>query len=133
MLLRRVLRPVAAGVLVVGLTAFAPPQGDELGALSGITRGQWLLRDDDGSTQKLCVRNPAMLIQLRHPNATCSRVKMPDDTGAVVMRYNCPGHGYGRTRVVVETPRLLRLETSGIADGAPFSSEIEGRYVGECN
>jgi hypothetical protein len=49
------------------------------------------------------------------------------------IHYSCPGHGHGRTTLSVETPRLLRVDTQGVVDGAPFATELEGRRVGTCS
>jgi hypothetical protein len=49
------------------------------------------------------------------------------------VHYSCPGSGWGRTTVRVETPRLARVETQGIAGKAPFAFTAEARRVGACD
>ena len=73
--LRPVLRPAAAGVILF-LTLGAAPQRDSatLVALGKIERGQWQLKEAGGAIRKLCIANPAKLLQLRHPGAQCSQV-----------------------------------------------------------
>jgi hypothetical protein len=128
-LFRPVLRPAAAGVILFLGLAAAPAQ---LGALGTIERGQWQLKGTDGSTRKLCITAPAALIQLRHANLQCRQTVLGNQPGSVTVRYECPGHGSGQTTVSVETPRLVRVETSGVVDGAPFQDEYEGRKIGPC-
>jgi len=49
------------------------------------------------------------------------------------IHYTCPGRGYGRTTIAVETSKLVRIDTQGIVDGMPFATEFEGRKIGMCN
>ncbi len=132
--LRPVLRPAAAGVILF-LTLGAAPQRDSatLVALGKIERGQWQLKEAGGPAQKLCLGNPAQLLQLRHRGANCSQVVIENSANTATVHYTCPSRGYGRTTVSVETGRLVRIETTGIVDGAPFSAELEGRKLGACN
>lgn len=132
MVLRRILRPAAAGMILF-LLAGAGPQRDTLIALGKIERGQWQLKEIGGPEQKLCLGNPATLLQLRHPGANCSQVVIENSATTATVHYTCPSHGYGRTTISVETARLVRIETTGIVDGAPFSAELEGRKLGACN
>ena len=40
--------------------------------------------------------------------------------------------GYGLTRIRYETPRLIQLDSQGVANGLPFAFAAEGRRVGNC-
>ncbi len=40
--------------------------------------------------------------------------------------------GSGRTTIRVETPRLVQIETQGIADQSPFAFSAEARRIGTC-
>ncbi|MES2445413.1 MAG: hypothetical protein V4574_21515 [Pseudomonadota bacterium] len=120
-------------LILFGAGAAAPQRHAALIALNSIEHGQWQLREEGGPTSKLCVTNPAALLQLRHPGAQCTQVVVENSREVATIHYTCPGHGYGRTTVSVETARLVRIETQGIVDGAPFASELEGRKVGVCN
>jgi hypothetical protein len=127
---------ISAGVALLVLAGGASAQRDPaaLTAMRGIEQGLWQLKErGDGSVSKLCVRNPAMLLQLRHGGAQCSHFVVENATRSATIHYTCPGHGYGRTTVSVETPRLVKVETQGVIDGAPFASELEGRRTGVCN
>lgn len=135
-----VARPAVAGALFMA-TAFlattgaALPQQNPavLTALKGIERGQWQLKDADGAPPRaVCLSNPAALLQLAHGTAQCSHFVVENSARVATIHYTCPGHGYGRTTVSVETPRLVRVNTQGVIDGAPFSKVLEGRKVGTC-
>jgi hypothetical protein len=130
------MRPAVAGALFLILAASAPAPTNPaiLTALKGIEPGQWQLKEaDGGGMQSVCVSNPASLLQIRHGNAQCSHFVVENSARVATIHYTCPGHGYGRTTVSVETPRLVRVDTQGVLDGAPFSDELEGRRVGACN
>jgi hypothetical protein len=132
---RRVARPAMAGALLLLATvAGVHAQADHaaLSALRGIERGMWQLKGSDGSAVRLCLGNPATLLQLRHRNTTCSRFVVENSPTVATIHYSCPGHGHGRTTVSVETPRLVRVDTQGVVDGAPFAAELEGRRLGTC-
>lgn len=115
------------------LAAAAPAQGPSLAALNAIQPGRWQLRDvDSGEKLSLCVPDPRALIQLRHPGAQCSRFVVEDLPHSVTVHYTCPSAGHGRTVISVESARLIELRTQGIADGAPFDVNYEGRRAGSC-
>lgn len=136
MVFLRALRPAVAGALFLVLAGGASAQRDPtaLTALRSIEHGQWQLKEaDDGSLRNLCLKNAAMLLQLRHGGAQCSHFVVENAPTKATIHYTCPGHGYGRTTVSVETPRLIRVETQGVLDGAPFANELEGRRTGTCN
>ncbi|MCW3848911.1 hypothetical protein OF829_16865 [Sphingomonas sp. LB-2] len=132
MRLRRILRPAAAGAILFLSLGSAPAQHSGLTALNTIERGQWQLKQADGSARKLCLTAPVALIQLRHAGQQCTQTVLDNSRDAATVRYECPGHGYGQTTVSVETARLIRVETSGIVDGMPFQDEYEGRKLGPC-
>jgi hypothetical protein len=126
-------RTLAALLLAGGLGAAAPAQAPQLNALSHIELGQWQLKEAGGTVaQSLCVADPAVLLQLGHPRAQCSRLIIVDTAEVATIQYSCPGIGHGRTTIAVETPRLLHLQTQGIASGAPFDMDYEARRVGAC-
>lgn len=121
---------LAAALLATGYTAAA--QGGGLAALGRIERGEWSLRASDGSTRSICVTDPQALLQLRHRGVTCQRFVVENEADGGRVTYSCPGVGNGDTRITVETPRLIRLETQGISKGLPFTEEYEGRKTGAC-
>jgi hypothetical protein len=106
----------------------------ELDSLAKLQRGRWELRELDGGVRArtLCVRSPLLLVQLEHRGAACTRSVVSSDARGATVHYSCPGRGFGQTTVRVETPRLARVETQGIASGAPFSYRFEAKYLGGC-
>lgn len=119
------------GAAVAGYSAAA--EGGSLVALAQIERGEWQLRAPDGSSRAICITDPQVLIQFRHRGASCSRFVVENGVNAGRVTYSCPGLGNGDTRITVETPRLIRLETQGITRGLPFTEEYEGRRTGACS
>ena len=130
---RRIFRPVIAGILLLfgggGATA---QRAEPLTALRAIERGQWQLKDATGVVRKLCLTNPAVLLQIQHGAAQCEHFVMENTPRSATIRYTCSGHGHGRTTITVESAKLLGLDTQGVADGAPFSEQYEGRLLGPC-
>lgn len=126
---------LSAGALLVGLAVAAgPAQEPPLAALSRIEPGEWQLREigTNNPPETLCVTHRRVLLQLRHRTALCSRFVIADLPDSATVHYTCPGAGHGRTSITVETGRLIKIETQGIADGAPFDFEYEGRRTGDC-
>ena len=121
----------ALAALVVGVPVAA--QSGELAMLSSLDKGGWNLRvRDDGSQQRLCVRNGQEFIQLRHKQPGCSRFIVQDGAEEVVVQYTCRGNGYGRTSIRREGNGLVQIQSQGIYDGAPFSISAEARHNGAC-
>jgi hypothetical protein len=129
-----ILIPVAvlASVAVPGFSQ--PAQAPTITALQVIQPGQWALRSrsDPAQSRALCLGDPALLLQLRHGAAACTRFVVANDARGATVQYRCPGSGNGRTTIRVETPRLIQIESQGIMNNEPFVVEFEGRRVGEC-
>lgn len=111
-------------------TASAPT----LAALNAIEPGQWQLRSraDPAENRSICLGDTNSLLQIRHRNATCSRFVIANDVKATTVHYTCPGAGHGRTTVRVETPRLVQIDSQGVAANEPFAVVLEGRRIGAC-
>lgn len=123
--------PLVAAALLAA-TPFAL-QAAELGMLDTLSKGAWSLRiRDDGSEQRICLRDGRELIQLRHKQPGCSRFVVRDSADEVVVQYTCRGNGYGRTSIRREGNGLVQLQSQGIIDGAPFSISGEARHSGAC-
>jgi hypothetical protein len=133
---RRKMRAAYVGLLLIGgIAAAAPAGGPLLTALTHIELGQWQFKEAGAAVtaRSLCVSDPTTLLQLGHPGVACSRFVIADLPGAATVHYTCPGAGHGRTTVSVETPRLIHLQTQGIANGAPFDFDYEARRIGGCS
>lgn len=133
-LTRRMPCAVAAAALIGG-AALAQATG-AVPALSRLEPGLWQVRElGPGSTQppsRMCITDPAMLVQLQHRGAPCSRTVIASSANSATIHYTCPANGFGRTSVRVETPRLAQIDTQGIFGNAPFAFRAEARRVGPC-
>lgn len=129
--------PVRAALLMVCalVGSEVAAQAPGLAMLNTLEDGQWQIRDREGSVEmrSICVRDARVFIQLQHPRGDCSRYVIDDGASAVTVHYTCPGAGHGRTTIRRETPRLVQIDTQGIANSAPFSIAYEARRVGACS
>ena len=125
-----------AGGVAAAMTLVAMPleaQAPELAMLDGLARGAWTLRiREDGSQQKICVRDGREFIQLRHRQPGCSRFVVQDSASEVVVAYTCRGNGDGRTSIRRESASLVQIRSQGIEGGTPFSLNAEARHTGSC-
>jgi hypothetical protein len=125
-----------AGALAAGAALAAAPleaQAPELAMLDALAKGAWNLRiRDDGSQQRICVRDGREFIQLRHRQPGCSRFVVQDSAEEVVVQYTCRGNGYGRTSIRREGNALVQIRSQGIEGGTPFSFTAEARQSGSC-
>jgi hypothetical protein len=55
-----------------------------------------------------------------------------DENRFVTVHYTCPGAGYGRTQIRLESAQLVQVDSQGIAQGFPFDFTAEARRVGSC-
>lgn len=123
----------AVGMVALGLALPVAAQSDGLSMLEGLTKGEWTIKNRDGSVdRKICVRTGQELIQLRHEEPDCSRFVVEDEANKVAVQYTCPGNGYGRTNIRKETESLVQLESQGISSGLPFQFAAEARRTGIC-
>lgn len=124
---------VAAGLLMAGGPVLAFAAAD-LAALAKLERGRWQISESDSRKRPrfLCIRDPMALVQIEHGRARCTRQVLASDAAGGTVQYRCSGHGFGHTRIVVETPRIARIDTQGIVDGRPFAWRGEARRVGAC-
>ena len=106
----------------------------KLEALAKLEPGRWQLSDSEGApARSICLAaDPAALVQLEHEGVACGSEVLASEAGAATVEYSCPGRGFGRTSIRVETPRLARIDTQGLADGRPFAYRVEARKTGGC-
>ena len=121
-----------AAAIALGTTPLEA-QAPELAMLDSLTKGAWTLRiRDDGTQQRVCVRDGREFIQLRHRQQGCSRFVVQDGADEVVVSYTCRGNGYGRTSIRREGNSLVQIRSQGIQGGTPFSFTAEARHSGSC-
>jgi hypothetical protein len=129
---------LTAGALAgadIGVGTAAPAAANvPVRALAAIQHGQWEIRsrDNPDANRSLCMSDAKILLQLRHPNNVCTRFVISDGPREATVQYSCAASGNGRTTLRVETPRLVQIDTQGIADQSPFAFSAEARRVGEC-
>lgn len=127
-----------SALTVWATTAFAmsPGGGGNMAALRQLEKGQWELRErgvkQPAAPRRVCVGDPGQLLQVQHGDGGCSRFVVADTNDHAVVTYQCNGRGNGRTDIRVETPRLIQIDSQGVADGAPFAVSLEGRRTGDC-
>ena len=129
-----------AAPLIFGTAAMSPggvpPSAPNIAALRKIEKGQWELRDRDADRsarpKRLCVNDPSQLLQVKHGDNACKRFVVADTATHAVVTYQCRNSGNGRTDIRVETPRLVQIDSQGVADGAPYALSLEGRRTGDC-
>ena len=122
-------------VAFVGVAAVMP-QVQRVNAMVAVQPGLWsihALDSGEADVPAFCVTDPARLLQFRHPGASCSRFVIADTPRVATIQYTCPGAGWGRTSVRIISPELLRLDTQGIADNAPFALAAEAHRLGDCH
>lgn len=122
--------------MLAAAVAIAAPAATDvrspLFALAMLQQGLWQLRGEGEPTRTICVADPYALIQLRHKATACARLVIANQKSTATVHYSCPGAGWGRTTLRVETPRLATIDTQGIADNAPFAFKAEARRIGSC-
>lgn len=122
----------ALGALALG--AFAAAAAPQPAALKSTAPGLWELEGVPGAKapSRECVSEVAALAQFEHRKQSCTWSVVSDAATASVIQYDCPGGGFGRSKISVITPRSLRIETQGISDGLPFYYVLQARRVGDC-
>jgi hypothetical protein len=101
-------------------------------ALSG--GGQWNVATNATGTNGTnhCLADSAILTQWEHRRTQCTRVVLTGTRDRADVQYTCPGGGFGNSKVQVLTPRSVRIQTQGIANGLPFGYTIHARKLGPC-
>ena len=131
------LRAVGAATALLIAALPGASQAVAQAPLLGLEPGEWELRDrgeesGKGDVSRICLTDIRQLIQLRHGRNSCKRLTVEEAAKRLVVSYECGGAGTGRTDLRMETPRLVQIQSQGIAGGAPFSFSMEGRRVGAC-
>jgi hypothetical protein len=124
---------LSAGVALIGATAALSQEQPRLTALAILQPGLWQVRAEGEPQRNVCVGDTNALIQLRHKASACTRLVIANEKMSATIHYSCPGSGWGRTTLRVETPRLARIDTQGIMGNAPFAFVAEARRIGSCS
>ena len=115
--------------LSAGIVAASVPR-----ALAPALGGLWeVSRSANGhNPTRICVATPDLLAQFEHRQKQCSRKVVSDSGTETLISYNCPGGGFGQSKMTLITPRTLRIDTQGISDNLPFHYQLHARRVGDC-
>jgi hypothetical protein len=120
-------------VVVLSAAALALTAAGRPAALTDTQAGLWEFSGPGtAKPDRVCVADVSAMAQLQHRRSRCTRVVIRDLPGMAEIHYTCTGGGFGRSTVRPITPRSVKIETQGIADGAPFNYTLQGRRVGEC-
>ena len=125
-------RVTALALLFLAQIGWAQPAAPGLASLAVLQPGQWELRVERAEPRSICLVDPDLLVQTRHSGADCKRLVIANEKNAATVHYTCPGGGWGRTSLTVETPRHVRIATQGIAANAPFDDMIDAHRTGDC-
>ena len=102
-----ILIPVAmlASVAFPGFSQ--PAQAPTIAALQVIQSGQWALRSrsDPAQSRALCLGDPALLLQLRHGAAVCTRFVVANDPRGATCNIAAPALAMGGRRSALK-PRV---------------------------
>lgn len=125
------------GLAIAGLMAGAAVAAGagQITALGDVMPGKWQLKDideSDGAGRTVCLADPAQLLQIQHATATCTREVIDNGAKAVTVHYTCAGGGSGRTTLTVRSSQSVKVETQGMAGGAPFAFDYDARRIGDC-
>ncbi|MES2755282.1 MAG: DUF3617 family protein [Pseudomonadota bacterium] len=113
--------------------AVCAPRAEAPASPPAITPGVWQLQQIDGPDRRqLCVANLGTLLKVSETGGHCSRAVMDSDGRTMTVHYACNGSGRGRNVLTVRSASSIRLETQGVAGGAPFAVDYDGRRVGSC-
>lgn len=127
---------MAAGFSALLLCAFAasatqaPPFA--LAIAGTITPGKWRIVSKGLPTRLICLSDITVLVQLEHSGLSCPRLIIENESDHATLHYSCAAAGWGRTTLTVMTPRLVLIDSQGIAGKAPFAFDAEARRVGSC-
>lgn len=130
--MRRTARLAAAGLIAISAAAGA--QAPRLAVLGHVLPGSWTLREigAGGAARAMCIGDPGILLQIHHGTTACARFVVSSGPRTATVDYTCPGSGHGRTTLTAEGSSLVRIQTQGLANGAPFDVDYEARRGGTC-
>lgn len=102
--------------------------------LAGVHGGLWELEGLPTSRApvKQCIADPLKLAALEHKSGKCTQTILNEAGSTVRVRVQCAGGDFGQASIKLVTPRALRVEVQGIADGAPYGYVVQARNVGPC-
>ena len=130
--MRNLIRIGLVGILALSATLVAASVPRALAPAMG---GLWeVSRSATGhNPTRICVASPDLLAQFEHRQQRCARKVISDSGTETLISYNCPGGGFGQSKMTLITPRSLRIDTQGISDNLPFHYQLYARRVADCH
>ena len=103
-------------------------------ALAPALGGLWeVSRSANGhNPTRICVPTLDLLAQFEHRQERCTRTLVSDSGAEALISYNCPGGGFGQSKMKLITPRTLKIDTQGISGNLPFHYQLHARRIGDC-
>lgn len=103
-------------------------------ALAPALGGMWEVSQNAAghNPTRICVASPDLLAQFEHRQQRCSRTVVSDRGAVTLITYDCPGGGFGQSKMTLITPRTIRIDTQGISQNLPFHYQLHARRVGDC-
>lgn len=119
-------RAGACSIFALALAGASLPQ-----AMAG--PGEWeIAKSASQRGDKICLPDAGILMQWEHRTKQCTRTIGTSSLDRAEVHYSCADGGFGTSRVQVLTPRSIKVDTQGIADGLPFGYVLHARRVGAC-
>ncbi|OAN66976.1 hypothetical protein A7X12_09325 [Sphingomonas sp. TDK1] len=130
-----------AGLVLVTASAAAQQQPTgasgarplDIPALNSIQKGKWAARNSEGNERTMCVRDVYQVLRPERVTTPCQHVVMESAASRATVRSVCSGHGTMLTRITVDTPRQVTVDTQGVIDGQPFSETYDAKRIGDCS
>jgi hypothetical protein len=119
------IRALIAAMGCMLVAAAAPPE-------MSAAPGAWEIKLPGEPVRAVCVGDEGALVQIGHRGLSCASRLIARDRSDVTYRYDCPGRGWGQTRLHFTSPASARIDTQGIEAGVPFAHVAEARRTGSC-
>ncbi|MEO6199262.1 MAG: hypothetical protein ABIO68_04930 [Sphingomicrobium sp.] len=103
-------------------------------ALNGVAGGLWELSGVPGTKAPVrqCVASPVELAFIEHQVPGCTHIVLGDSSDELRLSFTCSGKGFGQASIKQVTPRSLRVDVQGIADGGPYGYVLQAHRIGDC-
>lgn len=122
-------------LLCAGVETSAQAPAPTPDALDALEPGLWEFKElgrAGGQPERRCVTSLRELLQPVQPRLSCRHFISENAADHAAVAYDCAARGQGRTALRVETPRLVRVDSQGVAEGRPFAVRMEIRRIGAC-
>ncbi|MBO9574341.1 MAG: hypothetical protein J7494_01260 [Sphingobium sp.] len=121
-------------LLCAGAESVAQAPAPTPNAVAALEPGLWEFKEvgRTAAPERHCITSLRELLQPVQPRLSCKHFIAENADDHTAIAYDCAARGQGRTALRVETKRLLRIDSQGVAEGRPFSVRLEARRIGAC-